>query len=392
MIADGVADLVGAARGLIAEPELVRHALEGREEESRTCIACNWCMAAGHGPVAAWGCAINPATTRERRWGARLLTRAETERRVVVVGGGPAGLEAARIAALRGHAVTLLERSDALGGQLRLWSALPERGAIAAATEWYSGRVDALGVDVRLGTEATLESVVAERPDAVVLATGSAYSRSGASGFLSQPIPGHERPFVYTPEQIIRDGARPSGRVVVLDDEGFNTGPGVAELLAAGGAEVELMTRWMQPVENAVYTLEFAFIIPRLSHAGVKVSTQTYIKEIRDGSLTVFDVFTNYEEERTGVDAVVLATMREPVSTALSAPDLEDHVAQVFTIGDATSPRGLAEATYEGQRFARMIGEPGAPSTFIEAFLAPRAADVAPRPADTLAGKVVSVG
>lgn len=376
-IADGSADLVGAARGLIAEPELVKNALEGREERSRTCIACNWCVLAGQ--IRAFGCAINPASARERRWGVRTLTPVADASRVVVVGGGPGGLEAARVAAHLGHDVVLLERRETLGGQMSLWARLPGRDALATTPEWYARELRELGVDVRTGVEASAGRVLAESPDAVVVATGSRYAENGESGFMASAIPGWDRDFVYRPEQIIEQGARPSGRVVILDDEGLNTGVGIAEILAAAGAQVEIVTRWLRPAEHLIFTFEFAFVIPRLKQLGVAYRTQTYVSEIGDHELTVFDVFTNEERKVSDVDAVVLVTMRRP--KAALARELEGKAAQLFPIGDALAPRGLAEATYEGQRFARMIGVEGAPRTFAEAFVERLPADVYSRPA-----------
>ena len=134
-IAAGVCDMVGAARALIAEPQLVKNAFEGNEDRSRTCIACNWCLdASAHGAA---GCAINPASYRERLWGVDSFTPARRSSKVVVVGAGPAGMEAARVSALRGHQVVLLEAREALGGALALWAGLPGRGQFTKAIDWW---------------------------------------------------------------------------------------------------------------------------------------------------------------------------------------------------------------------------------------------------------------
>lgn len=134
MIAAGVCDMVGAARGLIAEPDLVRNAFEGKEERSRTCIACNWCMA-GIADGSA-GCAINPVSYRERLWGPD--APAPRRSKVIVVGAGPGGLEAARTSALRGHEVTVIEARTRVGGAFALWAGLPGRGAYQLAIDWWS--------------------------------------------------------------------------------------------------------------------------------------------------------------------------------------------------------------------------------------------------------------
>jgi len=320
---------------------------------------------------------------RERRWGVRTFTPASERKKVIVVGGGVAGSEAARVAARRGHEVVLLERGNELGGQANLWAGLPGREVVRAVGEWFERELPRLGIDVRMGTEATSADVLAEQPDAVVVATGGRYSRTGASGLIPFPIPGAaESDFVYTPEQIIRDGVRPTGKVIVLDCEGINTGVGVAELLARGGAEVELMTRWLTPVENLVFTHEFAYIVPVLKSLDVAISTATHIKEIGDHELTAFDIFTSSERQIADISAVVLAVMRDPIDGI--ARELEGRVEQLFTVGDALGPRELTEASYEGQKFARMIGEEDAPRTFGEAYFEPRAADAVAGPAATL--------
>lgn len=376
-LSSGVVDLVGCARGLIAEPELVNQAREGREADSRICTSCNYCLASRE--VGSNGCLINPGSGRESRWGLGSFSPAPQKRKVVVVGGGAAGLEAARVAAKRGHEVVLFERNETVGGQLELWARLPDREVFGTTGGWYARQLDQLGVAMRLGREATTDDVLAERPDAVIVATGSHYDATGANGFLPFPIPGHDRDFVYTVEQVLADGKRPTGKVIVLEHEGLNTGAGIAELLAQGGAQVEIITRWLQPVQHLFFTLEFAFIVPRLKGAGVVYTTTTNISEIGDHTVTAVDVFTSDERLITDVDAVVLATGRMPIDGI--ARELEGKVEQLFTVGDALAPRGLGEATFEGQKFARMIGEPEAPTTVAEAYFAPVPDAAVPRTA-----------
>lgn len=144
---------------------------------------------------------------------------------------------------------------------------------------------------------------------------------------------------------------------------------------------MDLVTRWMRPIENAIFTFEFAFLIPILKHLGVSFVTQTYVKEIGDRQVTLFDVFTN-EERVVAVDAVVLATMRRP--RAELAPALDGKVEQLFVIGDALAPRGFAESIYEGQLFARWIGEKDAPRSFADAYFARVPGELFPHSAATL--------
>jgi len=368
VLAAGTADMVGAVRSVLAEPELLKNAREGREDRSRTCIACNYCLAYSH-IGSAFGCAINPASGRETRWGLETLKPGAQRVKLVVVGGGPAGLEAARVAARKGHQVTLFERRAEIGGQVGLWRQLPGRQLVGAQVDYYERQLKEHGVAVRTGVEATAEMVLAEKPDAVIVAAGARYATDGESGFLSQPIPGADRAYVLTPEKVIEGGVRPKGRVLILDEEGIHTAAGIAELLAEAGAEVEIVTRNMQPVQNLFWTFEFVTVVAKLKSLGVKLSQGTYVQEIGEGTVTVFDIFTNVPEVRQGVDAVVLATMRRPESGL--AKDLEGKVDQIFLVGDALAPRGLADAIFDGHRFARMVGEPGAPKSFADDYFEP---------------------
>lgn len=364
-IALGTVDMVGSARGLIAEPELVKNAREGREDRNRTCLACNWCIAAMM-EGGTFGCLVNPATGREYQWGLQVPRGTMRKERVVVVGGGPAGLESARVAAQSGHSVLLLEKRDVLGGQLNLWGQLPEHAAYLQTPLWYAERLEELGVEVRTGIEATAQMIVDEKPDTVIIASGSSYEPSGETSVATSPMPGAGQSFVYAPEDILERGLRPGGRVVVLDEEGISTGPGIADILAEAGAEVIVVTRQFHLGPHLLYNMHLPFILPRLDALGVEVRTRTHIKEIGERSVVVFDILTNDESVIEDVDSVVLAGMRKPVGRL--AGELEGRVPALLVVGDALAPRGLAEATYEGHRFARGIGSNKAPRTMAEAI------------------------
>lgn len=378
VIASGLCDMVGATRALIAEPQLVSNAYHGREDRSRTCIACNYCCAAGN--EAAQGCAINPASYRERLWGSDTFDRAPKSSRVVVVGAGPGGLEAARVAALRGHEVKLLEARDGPGGGLALWAELPERKFYRKAIDWWQAELDRLGVDTRYGHEAKAEGILAEAPDAVIVATGARYS-GGRSAFLDIEIPGHDRDFVCLPEDILLGNEPPVGKVILLDGEGLHTSAGLAEILAKRGGTLEYVTPGFAPVSLRLYdSLEATFVISRLRNMeNISFTPASWIKRIGENSVTLYDVFTEQERTINDVDALVLCTGRLPVDVL--ARQLEGKVDQLFTIGDALAVRPFAAAAYEGQKFARLIGEPDAPRTFGEAYFGSNAAEVYPQPA-----------
>jgi 2,4-dienoyl-CoA reductase-like NADH-dependent reductase (Old Yellow Enzyme family)/thioredoxin reductase len=379
----GVCDVIGSARQLIAEPAFVRHAWDGEEHLDRTCIACNWCTAAGGD--GAQGCTINPASYREKLWGEASFTPAPTPTRVIVVGGGPGGMEAARVAALRGHEVVLLEARERLGGALALWAELPGRAHYRPAIEWWSRELDRLGVEVRLGVQVQADAVLAEAPGAVIVATGARYSPGGRSIHRDVDIAGSDLPHVLRPEDILVGNARPAGRVLVLDAEGYHTGCGIAEMLAAVGARVAFVYPGHAPIsQRNTDNWEERYLVGRMKTAGVRLVPTSCVREIRPGEVVLYDMHTG-EARTEAADAVVLAAGREPLDGIARA--LEGRVPQLFTIGDALAARMFAAATFEGQMFARMIGEPGAPATVGEAWFAPDPPGTMPMPADLAPGR-----
>lgn len=374
-IASGLCDMVGSTRQLIAEPQFVKLAREGKEAQGRTCIACNWCLG-GMGDGAA-GCSINPASYRERLWGVASFTPAANSVNVVVVGGGPAGMEAARVAALRGHRVTLLEARERLGGALALWAELPAFAVYREAIGWWERELEKLGVTVRKASAATAKSVLALAPGAVIIATGAGFCRAGRSSFLDQPIPGSHLSHVFTPEDILYAGKRPKRKVVLLDGEGTHASSGVAELLSQDGAEVIMLSPNYTPFSmrlNDCYDGDF--VAERLAASNVDFRATTWVRAIGERDVAAYAVHGGRETIIDNVDAVVMATGRQCVDSL--AVELEDKVAQLFTIGDALCVRPWATAAYEGQKFARLIGEVDAPKNVGEVYFRPEDPSVYP--------------
>jgi len=277
--------------------------------------------------------------------------------------------------------VQLLESRDTLGGALELWARLPGREDYRKAIDWWERELARLGVTVRLGTEGTADGILAENPDAVIIATGARYSRAGNSNYRDFAIPGHERNFVVTPEEVLTGAVRPAGHVIVLDAEGNHAGTGIAEALARDGAKVELVTPHFAPTSARLTDTQDAhFIIKRLLAAGVTFTPMSFIEAIGDREVTIANVHSGEQSTRNSVDAVVLATGRLPENGLEAA--LAGKVRQVYVVGDALAPRVWQTAAFEGQKFARLVGEPDAPASVSEIYFSPDGPDTLPWPAD----------
>ncbi len=339
----GAADLIGMARQLLADPEWPRKVREGRADEIRPCVHCNQECVGRLIRELPISCVHNPAAGREEQLGVTTLRRAGARRRVVVAGGGPAGLKAAEVAAERGHEVVLFERGRALGGQVALAGAVThheEWGEIAAA---LVRRIDLLGVDVRLGVQATAAAVEAERPDAVVVATGSG---PGSAPFAAAGVP------VYDEWQALDGSVPPGGRVVLLDLGVRAEGATVAESLAAGGREVF----WVAPTPTVAFQLDpgtLAVVLPRLARAGVVRIPETTVVEAGGGGVALLNLFDGTTRRIEGVDAVVVAGNKRALTSL--AVELEGRVQDVRSIGDCVAPRHVAIAIYEGEFAGRAV-------------------------------------
>jgi 2,4-dienoyl-CoA reductase-like NADH-dependent reductase (Old Yellow Enzyme family) len=246
VIASGQADMVSIVRGQIADPHLANKAREGRPGDIRPCLSCNQ-MCWGRRYRDYWiSCLVNPSAGREFEWGGDRFTAADTSRRILVIGGGPAGLEAARVAAERGHEVVLCEASPDLGGRFRLAGLQPRRAQILELITWYENQLTELDVDVRLNTLIEASEISDYEADAVVLATGSLPSETGFQRALAHvdKLPGIGRNNVWSVEDVMGRAARPGKRVILLDDIGHWHGAGTAWHLAEAGHEVTIVTRF----------------------------------------------------------------------------------------------------------------------------------------------------
>ena len=359
----GVLDMIGAARPSIADPFLPRKIEEGRIEDIRECIGCNICVAWDL-MKAPMRCTQNPTKGEEwrRGWHPERIAPKADDGTVLVVGAGPAGLEAALAAGRRGCQVVLAEATAELGGRATLESRLPGLAAWARVRDYRSYQISQMAnVQVYKSSRLTAGEVLDFGAAHVALATGATWRRDGYGRKHQFPIPTDEDAILLTPDDIMA-GRLPEGRVIVYDDDHYYMGSVIAELLAIEGRETLLVTSESLAASWTVYTLEQQRIQTRLMERGVEIVSCHSLARI-DASETLLSCTYSRKPRRLATDAVVMVTSRVPLDALyqeLSAqPDriAEAGIQTLRRIGDCHGPATIAAAVYEGHRFARELGE-----------------------------------
>ncbi len=347
VIASGQADMVSIVRGQIADPHLARKTAEGRAEDVRGCISCNQMCWGRRGRDYWISCLINPSAGREFEWGGDRFSPAEAPRRIVVVGAGPAGLEAARVAAERGHRVDIFEAQARIGGQFRLAGEQPRRAQILDLMDWYERQFEKLQVRLHLNSYAEAADIRALDPDAVVLATGSLPDEDGFQRWMpgKDRLPGIDRGNVYAPEDVMRREAKLGDHVILYDEGGNWRGLGTAWAMAEAGRKVTIVTPEPFIGKELARTSADIPLRPRLVKLGVTFLTEHLIAEWHGQAATIRNLLTG-SETRLDATALVMSTTNrafDPLSGELG--DLEIHL-----IGDAAAPRQAPYAFHEGRR------------------------------------------
>jgi 2,4-dienoyl-CoA reductase-like NADH-dependent reductase (Old Yellow Enzyme family)/NADH dehydrogenase FAD-containing subunit len=342
IIRDGKADLISMGRALITDPEMPVKAEKGRLEEIQKCIACNRCVNRMQESLSI-KCSVNALVGREREY---RIEKAPVPRKVMVVGGGPAGMEAARAAALRGHHISLYEKGNELGGQLLLAAKPPFKKEIQTLTDYLSKQLKKMNLEIFLNTEVKGEMIDSLKPDVLILATGSTP--------LISSIPGVDLEHVLTAHQILEEGVGLlDGKENVIVVGGGMVGCETAEFILEESTIPRrvVVVEMLGKIASDMDPTEREFLIRRVEEKGIRVVLDTKVDEIRaDGVDTV-----DRERQRHFIkgDLVILAMGAKPEQDLKKSSDKKDM--DLFIIGDCSSPRRIFDAIHEAAHIARQI-------------------------------------
>ncbi len=360
LIREGALDMIGAARPSIADPFLPKKIETGAINSIRECIGCNICVS-GDMTITPIRCTQNPTMGEEWRkgWHPENIPAKKSEKRILVVGAGPAGLEATRALGQRGYEVMLAEASEHLGGRVLKESALPGLAEWRRVRDWRVGQIEPMpNVSVFRGNELSAEDVLAIGADAVVLATGSYWVRNGIGRCSSEAFAGAELAQVFSPDDVMNGIYPETGPVLLYDDDSFYLASVLAEVLAQRGHEVHYVTPEDVIAGWTTNTLDYRHIQKRLRKLGVHFHTSKQLLAFTGNSAQLACTYSD-ALETISVRSVLNVSMRLP-NDGLYQSVLQREadwqaagIGQVVCIGDALAPGLIAHAVYAGHRFAR---------------------------------------
>ncbi|MCV7288616.1 FAD-dependent oxidoreductase [Mycolicibacterium wolinskyi] len=361
----GVLDLIGAARPSIADPFLPSKIESGNLEDIRECIGCNICVS-GDFTMSPIRCTQNPTMGEEfrRGWHPEKIRPKASDSSVLVVGAGPAGLEAARSLGNRGYTVSLAEATRTLGGRVARESKLPSLSAWIRVVDYREQQLAKLGnVEVFMQSEMTADDIIENDFNHVVIATGAGWRTDGVGRWHTKPLEIADGADILSPDDIMA-GSRPRGqRVVVFDDDHYYMGGVIAELLAKEGLDVTLITPAAHVSQWTTNTLEVARIRKRVIRAGIDVRTNTAVTAVTADGVRTACVYTG-DEGAVSPDSVVMVTARLPhdglYQELLSREGewADAGLLSVRAIGDVWAPATIAAAVWSGHRYAEELDEP----------------------------------
>jgi mycofactocin system FadH/OYE family oxidoreductase 2 len=345
ILAEGQADGVEMIRALIADPNLPRLSQEGRAERVRPCIACNQGCQVRNVINATISCNVNPDVIHAEPLPPEKRSTGGGQK-IYVIGGGPAGLEAARAATLRGKQIILYEREAILGGTVALAAKGPGRGELQLITDYLAAELERLGVEIHTGVEVTADMILAEHPHAVIVATGA----HTGTGFL--PIPGHDLPHVTDVRRVLSGKPVEGQRVVVIDETDSHGVLSTVEKLAMEGKSVEVVTEELYVGRDLAATSDIVLWMQRNLALGVTFTPHTTVKRIEPEQVIVVDRFAE-GERAIPADAVVLGTYDRPSQELYVA--LKGRIPHLFRVGDCVAPRRIEQAILEGRQAGKQV-------------------------------------
>ena len=343
------ADLVSIVRGQIADPHLSNKARDGRADDIRPCLSCNQ-MCWGRRSRDYWiSCLVNPSAGREFEWNGDRFTNSTAPKSVLVVGGGPAGLEAARVSAERGHKVTIVEANDNLGGQFRLAGMQPRRGQIIDLLDWYFRQLSQMKVEVRLNTLMEADEIKRFDADVTVFATGSYPADTGFQKAIPhmEKLPGIEIGGVYSAEDVMARRALVGESVLLLDEGGNWKGCGTAWKLAEEGHTVTLVTPDPLVGKELQRTAADYPLRKRLAELGVNFILESAITSWNREGAEVFN-FLNGKKQFVQANSLVFATPNIAEDSLFN--ELHGSGLNIINIGDSAGPRQAPFVIYEGRK------------------------------------------
>ena len=320
-------------RALIADPRLPQKGKEGRLAEIIPCISCNKCIQTLR--MDSVRCSVNPETGNEGRF---RYSKADRSKQVWVIGGGPGGLKAAEIAALRGHQVKIFEKKNELGGRVRLGANPPQKQVLNEFIDYLVRRVKSLGITIEMGKAFTSDMLEPVKPDVVIVATGASPQFPNWKGI--------EESGALSVDDVLADGADIGARVLVVG--GGGTGAEIADLLSEIGKKVTLVEMLEDIASDLVNHLQH-YLKQRLTQKGVAVLTSTRVKALGKGYVMIEDA--SGVRKLDDFDTIVLALGSEKSNDTIYK-NLAGKVSELHVIGDARQPREIVDAVYEGEEIA----------------------------------------